>query len=69
MKHFIDQSTASREEKARRFLRSLASAHDYKYFYGDGCVRHAELMNDAAATLEVFESLSAKATAPVGAGG
>jgi len=57
MRKFTDQSAASRVEKAKRVLRSLASGHDYTYFYGDGFPRHAELQQDAAAALEVLEEM------------
>lgn len=57
MKQFTDQSTASRIEKAKRVLRALANPHDYKYFFNDGFPRHADLMQDAAAALEVLEGL------------
>ena len=60
MRPFIDKSTVTRYEKAKRFLRSLAAPHDYKYFYGDGRCRHADLQQDAAAALEVLESLKPK---------
>ena len=59
MKQFTDQSMATRVEKAKRVLRSLANGHDYKYFYGDGYPRHEELQQDAAAALEVLNELSA----------
>ena len=62
MKQFTDQSSATRVEKAKRLLRSLASPHDYKYFYGDGFCRQEELMQDAAAALEVLEDLAAGVT-------
>lgn len=60
MKQFVDQSTATRLEKAKRVLRSLANPHDYKYFFGDGFPRHADLQQDAAAALEVLEELADK---------
>ena len=62
MRQFTDQSMASRHEKARRFLKSLASPTDHRYFYGDGYPRQDELMQDAAAALEVFESLPLEST-------
>lgn len=61
MKPFTDQSTANRTEKAKRVLRALANPHDYKYFFGDGFPRQADLMQDAAAALEVLEDLEHKA--------
>lgn len=61
MTTFTDQSTATREEKARRFLKHLIDGHDYRYFYGDGFPKHADIANDAKAALEVFENLLKKA--------
>lgn len=58
MKQFTDQSTATRMEKAKRVLRSLANGHDYRYFHGDGYPRHNDLQQDAAAALEVLEQLT-----------
>lgn len=58
MKQFVDQSTATRVEKAKRVLLALANPHDYKYFFGDGFPRHADLQQDAAAALEVLEDLA-----------
>lgn len=58
MRQFTDQSRATRVEKAKRVLQSLANGHDYKYFYNDGYPRHAELQQDAAAALEVLNDLS-----------
>lgn len=55
---FTDKSTATRTEKAKRFLRSLSSTHDPRYFYGDGYPRQDDILNDAAATLELLESLA-----------
>ncbi|KGT54003.1 hypothetical protein NY96_19675 [Xanthomonas citri pv. fuscans] len=57
MKKFTDESTASRVEKAKRFLKSLANPHDYRYFFGDGYPRHEALQQDAAAALEVFQEM------------
>ena len=61
MKQFTDKSTANRIEKAKRVLRALANPHDYKYFFGDGFPRYADLMQDAAAALEVLEDMERKA--------
>lgn len=57
LKKFTDQSSATRFEKAKRFLRSLSDPHDYRYFYGDGFPRHAEIQQDAAAALDLLEML------------
>ena len=57
MKTFTDRSAATRVEKAKRVLRSLSSPHDYKYFFGDGFPRHAEIQQDASAAIEVLEEL------------
>ena len=57
MSPFTNQGTAKREEKARRFLRSMASGHDGRYFHNDGWPRQEDILQDAAATLEVFEAL------------
>lgn len=62
MKQFTDQSTATRMEKAKRVLRSLANGHDYRYFHGDGYPRHNDLQQDAAAALEVLEQLTKPVT-------
>jgi len=64
MKPFTDKSSASRIEKARRVLRALSNPHDYRYFFGDGYPRHAELLSDAAAALEVLEGMSQSDPAP-----
>ena len=56
MTQFTDQSTATPEEKTRRFLRSLADPRDQKYFFGDGFPRQ-ELVSDAAASLAVVDKL------------
>ena len=63
MRKFIEQSKAPRVEKAERFLSSLANGHDYKYFHGDGFPRHEDILNDAAATLEVFKKMREDAAA------
>lgn len=57
MKLFTDQSKATRVEKAKRVLRSLANGHDYRYFHGDGYPKHEELQQDAAAVLDVLDEL------------
>lgn len=59
MTPFTDDSTATRLEKARRMLRSLADESDFRYFHSDGYPRQQKLMNDAAAALEVFNELAA----------
>ena len=64
MRPFTDQSTATREEKARRFLKAMADGHNGRYFCNDGWPRQADILQDAAAALEVFETL-AKRTANV----
>lgn len=66
MRQFTDQSRATRVEKAKRVLQSLANGHDYKYFYNDGYPRHAELQQDAAAALEVLNELSSALPANTG---
>jgi hypothetical protein len=62
MRTFTDRSAATREEKARRFLRALANGHTGRYFCNDGWPRQADILQDAAAALEVFESLAKKST-------
>lgn len=58
MRQFTDQSRATRVEKAKSVLQSLANGHDYRYFHGDGYPRHNDLQQDAAAALEVLNELS-----------
>ena len=61
MKSFNDQSTATNMEKAKRFLKAMSDDEDCEYFYDDGFPRHHNIQNDAAATLEVLESLEERA--------
>ena len=55
---FTDQSSATRAEKARRFLKALANDKDYRYFHGDGYPKFGDLHNDASAALEVFDEIT-----------
>lgn len=59
MTEFIDDSTATRFEKAKRFLNNISNSCYSKYFHDDGFPRIQNIQNDAKATLEVFEELLA----------
>lgn len=58
MAEFTDQSTATRIEKTKRFLRSLADKKDPRYFFDDGYPRNDNIAQDATAALEVLDELA-----------
>ena len=59
MKEFVDRSLVNREMKARRYLESISSAAEQKYFFEDG-FPNPNIHKDAAAALEVFDAIRAE---------